>query len=73
MAKKKKEIIDILKKLDFVMWDRYSGEGENLIFYGWISREKDLYKDFICIEFNEEELSFMKQVVKNIVRKYLKF
>lgn len=48
----KKEIINILEKLSFVNWDRYFGEGENLSFFGWISRNKDNYKDFVLIEFN---------------------
>ncbi|MFH1365512.1 MAG: hypothetical protein ABIH28_02935 [archaeon] len=51
---KKDAIINVLKKLDFVKWDRYFGKGDNLTFYGWIDRE-DNYKDFVFIEFNEGE------------------
>lgn len=52
MEQNKINIINILKKLYFVNWDRYFGEGENLTFYGWIDRD-DNYKDFVFIEFNE--------------------
>lgn len=41
----------ILEKLDFVNWDRYFGEGENLVFFGWIKR-KDNYKDFVVLDFS---------------------
>ena len=49
----KDKIINVLKKLSFVKWDRYFGT-KNLIFYGWIDRE-DSHKDFVSIEFSEGE------------------
>ena len=53
----KREIIErVLKKLSFVNWDRYFGE-VHLTFFGWIDREKDNYKDFVTITFNDDGLS----------------
>ena len=47
----------ILERLDFVNWDRYFGEGENLIFFGWIDRE-DSYKDFVVLDFSVRPVWF---------------
>ena len=52
---KRKMIKNILKKLDFVNWDRYFGE-EELTFFGWINRKEDNYKDFVTILFDEKGL-----------------
>ena len=41
-----------LEKLPFVHWDRYLDcwkQSKTLIFYGWIDRSRDSYKDFIII------------------------
>lgn len=52
----KRELIEnVLKKLDFVNWDRYFGE-EELTFFGWIDREEDSYKDFVTIVFDRNGL-----------------
>lgn len=48
----KVKITNILKKFNFVNWDRYYGAEGSWSFYGWIEREKDNYKDFILIEFD---------------------
>ncbi len=48
-------IANVLKKLSFVNWDRYFGEKE-LTFFGWINREKDNYKDFVTVVFNNKGL-----------------
>ncbi|MEK6840457.1 MAG: hypothetical protein AABX79_00710 [Nanoarchaeota archaeon] len=47
----KEEIIKVLERLDFVNWDRYFGNGENLTFFGWIDR-KDTKKDFVVVDFS---------------------
>lgn len=39
MEQNKKDVmVNVLRKLDFVNWDRYFGNGESLTFYGWIDR-----------------------------------
>lgn len=54
-----KEFIEsILDKLDFVNWDRYFGEDENLVFLGWIDRE-DNYKDFVVLDFSVRPIWFV--------------
>ena len=59
MKQSKKDIIvNILERLNFVNWDRYFGEGENLSFFGWIGREKDNYKDFVLVEFFGEKIVY---------------
>jgi len=55
MKDKRKLITSVLKKLDFVKWDRYFGE-EEFTFFGWINREKDNYKDFVTLAFDKEGL-----------------
>ena len=47
---KKDVIVNVLKKLHFVNWDRYFGENV-LTFFGWIDR-KDNYKDFVTLDFD---------------------
>ena len=60
MEQNKRNIIqNILKKLNFVNWDRYFGEIDCLTFFGWIDRKKDSYKDFITITFKDEGNSFL--------------
>ena len=41
----------VLKKLNFVNWDRYFGESNKLTFFGWIDRE-DNHKDFVVLDFS---------------------
>jgi len=50
-------IINVLKKLDFVNWDRYFGEGNDLTFVGWIDRE-DEKKDFVVLDFSVKPIWF---------------
>jgi len=49
MQGKRNVIAQVLRKLSFVNWDRYFGEGD-LTFFGWIDRE-DSYKDFLVLNF----------------------
>jgi hypothetical protein len=53
----KGEIIKVLEKFNFVNWDRYFGEAENLTFFGWIDRE-DNKKDFLVLDFSLNPLWF---------------
>lgn len=53
MNDKRKVIANVLRKLYFVNWDRYFGE-QDLTFFGWIDREKDNYKDFVTVTFNDD-------------------
>lgn len=39
-------VTEVLEKLNFVKWDRFSG----FFVFGWIERE-DSYKDFVVVEF----------------------
>ena len=55
MENKRDIISNVLTKLSFINWDRYFGE-EELTFFGWINREKDKYKDFVTITFDERGL-----------------
>ncbi len=57
---RKEKIIEILKKLDFVSWDRFSGN----YFYGWIDREGDNYKDFIVLKFSMWDVNFVSSSKK---------
>ena len=58
MEQKTKEVMEkVLKKLDFVNWDRYFGEGNKLTFFGWIDRE-DNKKDFIVVDFSVKPIWF---------------
>jgi hypothetical protein len=44
-----------LEKLDFVEWDRYFHTKTGLVFYGWITRKEDPYKDFLVLELNTRQ------------------
>lgn len=57
MRTEKRKILEVLKKLSFVKWDRYFGEGYELTFFGWIDR-KDNYKDFMVLDFCAEPVWF---------------
>ncbi|HDK42114.1 MAG TPA: hypothetical protein ENG87_01940 [Candidatus Pacearchaeota archaeon] len=50
---KKEVIVNVLKKLDFVNWDRYFTYSGGLNVFGWIERD-DNYKDFVLLEFVDE-------------------
>jgi len=53
--KTKKYIEEMLSKLFFVRWDRYTNDDDTFfVFYGWIDREKDEYKDFVVITYQPE-------------------
>ncbi len=43
--------------LSFVEWDRFTESHDNsaLVVFGWIERDKDSYKDFVTIEFNDKQ------------------
>ena len=46
--------LQYLEALDFVQWDRWIDaydQGKVIIFYGWINRKHDQYKDFVHLEF----------------------
>ena len=47
------QVLPILKELHFVKWDRWVDNYDTdkvVIFYGWIDREQDSYKDFVEID-----------------------
>ncbi|MCF8070049.1 MAG: hypothetical protein K9L30_15820 [Desulfobacterales bacterium] len=71
MKKNKKEVIvNILKKLSFVNWDRYFEFEGGKSFFGWIERD-DNYKDFILLDFVGKEIGFAtssKKFSKKIAR-----
>lgn len=41
----------MLSGLDFVQWDRFTYDGIQYNFYGWINRTKDAYKDFLILQY----------------------
>lgn len=45
-------VSDLLASLPFVKWDRFTVDEEenDYIFYGWIDREQDAYKDFVVLK-----------------------
>jgi hypothetical protein len=44
-----KQMIELeIKKLPFVMWDRFHETKESVVAFGWIERE-DNYKDFVVL------------------------
>lgn len=55
-AENKIWIESILKKFEFVQWDRFifhkDKDNEFLDIFGWIEKENSNYKDFILVEFN---------------------
>jgi len=54
----KEQICETLKKFDFVNWDRYFGDEENLTFFGWIDRAGEERKDFLVLDFSMTPLWF---------------
>lgn len=45
-----KILTEACNELPFVRWDRFIDCGGMVLAFGWIDREKDSYKDFVCIE-----------------------
>ena len=43
-------VTDVCNELPFVNWDRFVDCGSIVVVFGWIDREKDNYKDFVCVE-----------------------
>ena len=43
-------VTDVCNELPFVHWDRFVDCGGTVVVFGWIDREKDNYKDFVCVE-----------------------
>ena len=43
-------VTDVCNELPFVNWDRFIDCGDTVVVFGWIDREKDNYKDFVCVE-----------------------
>jgi len=43
-------VTEVCNELPFVNWDRFVDCGSLVVVFGWIDREKDSYKDFVCIE-----------------------
>jgi len=43
-------VTDVCNELPFVNWDRFIDCGSTVVVFGWIDREKDNYKDFVCVE-----------------------
>lgn len=43
----------VLRKFPYIKWDRFHfDKSQNVLtIYGWIDREKDYYKDFVCFNF----------------------
>lgn len=44
-------IAETLNQFPEVKWDRYVELDDGYIYYGWIDRDKDSYKDFITMTF----------------------
>ena len=54
MTSKMAQILtDVCNELPFVNWDRFVDCGKTVVAFGWIDREKDSYKDFVCIEISQ--------------------
>ena len=49
-SKMAKIVTDVCNELPFVNWDRFVDCSGTVTLFGWIDREKDDYKDFICVE-----------------------
>jgi hypothetical protein len=45
-----KTVTDVCNELPFVNWDRFIDCNDNVMLFGWIDREEDSYKDFVCVE-----------------------
>jgi len=43
-------VTDVCNELPFVNWDRFIDCDSTVVVFGWIDREKDAYKDFVCVE-----------------------
>ena len=43
-------LTDVCNELPFVNWDRFIDCGDTVVVFGWIDREEDNYKDFVCVE-----------------------
>ena len=55
MMKSKIYIERYLKKFPEVMWDRFARDEVGLTVYGWIERKEDGYKDFMILNFVNDE------------------
>lgn len=49
-SKMAQALTDACNELPFVNWDRFVDCGRTVVVFGWIDREKDSYKDFVCVE-----------------------
>ena len=49
-SKMARTLTDVCNELPFVNWDRFVDCGNIVAVFGWIDREKDSYKDFVCVE-----------------------
>jgi hypothetical protein len=45
-----KILVDVCNELPFVNWDRFIDCDSVVVVFGWIDRQKDSYKDFVCVE-----------------------
>ena len=45
-----KIVTDVCNELPFVNWDRFIDCSNSVMIFGWIDREEDSYKDFVCVE-----------------------
>ena len=43
-------LTDVCNELPFVNWDRFVDCGRTVVAFGWIDRDEDSYKDFVCVE-----------------------
>ena len=50
ISKMAQALTDVCNELPFVNWDRFVDCGRTVVAFGWIDREKDSYKDFVCVE-----------------------
>lgn len=49
-SKMAKMVTDVCNELPFVNWDRFIDCNDSVMLFGWIDREEDSYKDFVCVE-----------------------
>jgi len=52
-SKMARAVTDTCNELPFVNWDRFVDCGRIVVAFGWIDREKDNYKDFVCVEVSQ--------------------
>ena len=45
-----KIVTDVCNELPFVHWDRFVDCSGAVTLFGWIDREEDSYRDFVCVE-----------------------